>query len=160
VLIVTNEDIQRLQRFLKPLKEERKNLIATWGTKGQKHYMGRMIGGLNPAAQRLGYVRHQIADLEAQIKKLKEKESHEKAFKRELAGKPAKKQAPRPVKYFHIETGEGSTTKKKNYQLVSEDLYPVYKRLSGRVDYTGWIYKGVKHDRYIIDVKTPANVRI
>jgi hypothetical protein len=50
-----------LKAELTALRAERKTLIAEYGDKGQRHPMGRMIGGLNPAAQRLHMVRGHIA---------------------------------------------------------------------------------------------------
>ena len=49
---------------LKALREERAALIREFGDKGQHHPMGRMIGGLNPAAMRLHSVRSEIARME------------------------------------------------------------------------------------------------
>jgi hypothetical protein len=53
---------------LKRLKKERKDLIAQYGNQGQKHPLGRMIGGLNPAAVKLQSIRGQIAELERLIR--------------------------------------------------------------------------------------------
>lgn len=50
------------------LKTERAELLALYGDKGQRHPMARMIGGLNPAAQRLYVVRGQIAELTKRLK--------------------------------------------------------------------------------------------
>jgi hypothetical protein len=52
---------------LKRLKEERKDLISQYGNQGEKHPLGRMIGGLNPAAVKLQSIRGQIAQLERLI---------------------------------------------------------------------------------------------
>lgn len=52
---------------LRRLKEERKDLIAKYGNQGEKHPLGRMIGGLNPAAVKLQSIRGQIAQLERLI---------------------------------------------------------------------------------------------
>jgi hypothetical protein len=50
---------------LKALRAERKRIIEKFGHQGQYHPMGRMIGGLNPAAMRLHSVRGRIAEIEA-----------------------------------------------------------------------------------------------
>lgn len=52
------------QQELAQLRAERKALIGAYGTRGEKHPMGRDIGGLNPAAQRLHRVRGLIEDIE------------------------------------------------------------------------------------------------
>ena len=51
---------------LAELRRRRSALIKEYGNRGQKHPMGRMIGGLNPAAQELHRLRGQIAALEAE----------------------------------------------------------------------------------------------
>ncbi len=56
---------------LQALRAERKQLLEEYGNRGQLHHMNSMIGGLNPAAQRLYVVRNKIARLEAQIAKPK-----------------------------------------------------------------------------------------
>jgi hypothetical protein len=49
---------------LSDLKRERKTLIEMYGNRGQKHSSASMIGGINPAAQRLRIVRGEIARIE------------------------------------------------------------------------------------------------
>jgi hypothetical protein len=54
---------------LSSLRAERKALIGAYGANAQRHPMATMIGGLNPAAQRLNSVRNQIERLEAKKRK-------------------------------------------------------------------------------------------
>lgn len=49
---------------LRRMKARRRELVAEYGDKGQHHPMGRMIGGLNPAAQELHVLRGKIAEAE------------------------------------------------------------------------------------------------
>lgn len=53
----SDEDLRRL-------KARRRELVREYGDKGQRHPMGRMIGGLNPAAQELHRLRGQINEAE------------------------------------------------------------------------------------------------
>lgn len=53
----SDEDLRRM-------KARRRELVADWGDKGQRHPMARAIGGLNPAAQELHRLRGQIAEAE------------------------------------------------------------------------------------------------
>lgn len=53
----SDEDLRRM-------KVRRRELVAEYGDKGQHHPMGRMIGGLNPAAQELHVLRGKIAEAE------------------------------------------------------------------------------------------------
>ena len=46
---------------LERLRAERRALIGSYGNRGQRHPMGRMIGGLNPAAMRLHVLRGEIS---------------------------------------------------------------------------------------------------
>jgi hypothetical protein len=61
-------DVERLRAELAGLKSERKMLLEQYGNRGQKHHMASMIGGLNPAAQRLNIIRHEIARIEKQLR--------------------------------------------------------------------------------------------
>lgn len=66
---MTDDEYQKALRQadkhrLADLKAERKRLIAQYGSKGEKHPSGRLIGGLNPAAMRLHGIRQEIAFLE------------------------------------------------------------------------------------------------
>lgn len=49
---------------LRALRAERAQLIREYGSRGQYHPSARMIGGLNPAAQRLHLLRQKIARIE------------------------------------------------------------------------------------------------
>lgn len=51
---------------LRRMKARRRELVATYGDKGQHHPMGRMIGGLNPAAQELYVLRGRIVQAEGE----------------------------------------------------------------------------------------------
>jgi len=51
---------------LRRMKARRRELVAEYGDKGQHHPMGRMIGGLNPAAQELYALRGKIAGAESE----------------------------------------------------------------------------------------------
>lgn len=55
----SDEDLRRM-------KTRRRELVAEYGDKGQHHPMGRMIGGLNPAAQELHVLRGKIAEAESE----------------------------------------------------------------------------------------------
>lgn len=61
-------EIESKRRELKALKQERKELIELYGSKGEKHPSARMIGGLNPAAFQLRGVRRRIAILEKELR--------------------------------------------------------------------------------------------
>ena len=56
---------------LKELRRERKSIMDQYGDMAQRHPMHVHIGGLNPAAQRLYYLRRSIAHLEGQLKPAK-----------------------------------------------------------------------------------------
>jgi len=49
---------------LRRMKARRRELVTEYGDKGQHHPMGRMIGGLNPAAQELYALRGKITEAE------------------------------------------------------------------------------------------------
>jgi polyhydroxyalkanoate synthesis regulator phasin len=66
---------KEIRAELKTLRARRKEMIATYGNKGQKHPMHERLGGLNPAAVELLALRGQIARLEEQLKKLTTKET-------------------------------------------------------------------------------------
>lgn len=51
---------------LRRMKARRRELVAEYGDKGQHHPMGRMIGGLNPAAQELYVLRGKIIEAESE----------------------------------------------------------------------------------------------
>jgi hypothetical protein len=51
---------------LRRMKARRRELVTEYGDKGQHHPMGRMIGGLNPAAQELYVLRGKIAEAESE----------------------------------------------------------------------------------------------
>jgi hypothetical protein len=51
---------------LRRMKASRRELVTEYGNKGQHHPMGRMIGGLNPAAQELHVLRGKIAEAESE----------------------------------------------------------------------------------------------
>lgn len=61
-------EVESKRRELKFLKQERKELIELYGSKGEKHPSARMIGGLNPAAFQLQGVRRRIAILEKELR--------------------------------------------------------------------------------------------
>jgi len=51
---------------LRHMKARRRELVEKYGDKGQHHPMGRLIGGLNPAAQELYLLRGKIAKAESE----------------------------------------------------------------------------------------------
>ena len=57
-----------LRTELKKLRAERKEIIEAYGDMAQRHPMHVNIGGLNPAAQRLYYVRKSIAEIESVLR--------------------------------------------------------------------------------------------
>lgn len=63
---MNNKDMRYSDEDLRRMKARRRELVAEYGDKGQHHPLGRMIGGLNPAAQELYRLRGQIAEAESE----------------------------------------------------------------------------------------------
>jgi hypothetical protein len=61
-------DVAKIRAELRALRAERGTIIKEYGDMAQYHPMHAAIGGLNPAAQRLHYVRRSIAALEHQLR--------------------------------------------------------------------------------------------
>jgi hypothetical protein len=80
---------------------------------------------------------------------MQEKKSLEAAIKFEKTDlfKPQRKASSKPkVQYFSLRTGEASNTKKKDYQKVTDELYPIYHVYSdGKMVYSGWMFRGEQH---------------
>ena len=69
VVLLPSASMRYSDEELRRMKTRRRELVSEYGGKGQHHPMGRMIGGLNPAAQELHGLRGKIAEAESERRK-------------------------------------------------------------------------------------------